>query len=322
MTDVTSPPPAKKRPFGKFFLIFKIGLSLGLLAYLLRTMPFATLPWERMDPVSMLVAMAVLLPQPWLAGLRWGMIMRGMGLSITLPVAMKTYLAGIFFNAFLPASVGGDAVRAWYATRQGLPVQPVLQSVLADRLMALVALLLMIIGGLPWAWNLVQDRHVVLTLACLAVAGIGGLIFIAFAGYGARQWPGQAWARMLGWLAGAVSSFAGKPAVALRGFPICFAIHVQSCVAVMWIARAFGADVPWQDALILVPPVVLALSLPVSLGGWGMREAAMVAALASIHVPQEVAFATALCFGIVSVLTTLPGLYFWLTARHALRGGA
>ena len=61
-----------------------------------------------------------------------------------------------------------------------------------------------------------------------------------------------------------------------------------------------------------MPPVLLVMTLPISIAGWGVREQAMVAAFALVGVPGEGALALSIMFGLMGLITGLPGGVVWL----------
>ena len=62
----------------------------------------------------------------------------------------------------------------------------------------------------------------------------------------------------------------------------------------------------------LFPPVLLVITIPVSIAGWGVREGAMVAALGLIGVPVEGAVVLSIMYGLLGLLPAIPGGLFWL----------
>jgi len=62
-----------------------------------------------------------------------------------------------------------------------------------------------------------------------------------------------------------------------------------------------------------MPPVAIFQLLPVSLGGWGVREAALVIFLGALGIPGETALAASLCIGLSQILVGLPGGLIWLS---------
>ena len=67
--------------------------------------------------------------------------------------------------------------------------------------------------------------------------------------------------------------------------------------------------------LALVPLVMLMTVLPVSLGGWGVREVAMVTVLTPLGVPAAAAVTMSVCLGLGQFLIGLPGGLLWLRGR-------
>jgi hypothetical protein len=67
----------------------------------------------------------------------------------------------------------------------------------------------------------------------------------------------------------------------------------------------------WQCVL-LMPPVMLATTLPVSFNGWGVRELAMIYVLKSANIPSGTALALSIQFGIIGILLWTIGLIFWI----------
>ena len=61
-----------------------------------------------------------------------------------------------------------------------------------------------------------------------------------------------------------------------------------------------------------MPPVLLVMTLPISIAGWGVREQAMVSAFALINVPGEGALALSIMFGLLGLIMGLPGGIVWL----------
>jgi len=66
------------------------------------------------------------------------------------------------------------------------------------------------------------------------------------------------------------------------------------------------------DCMVLMPPVMLVTTLPISIAGWGVREGAMVAAFAMVGVQADDALALSFLFGVTSIIFALPGGVLWL----------
>jgi hypothetical protein len=78
------------------------------------------------------------------------------------------------------------------------------------------------------------------------------------------------------------------------------------------LAQALHLGVPLIDFAILMPPVMLVVALPVSAGGWGVREGAIVASLALAGVGTTPALLLSVELGVIGTLVGLPGGVIWL----------
>ena len=71
---------------------------------------------------------------------------------------------------------------------------------------------------------------------------------------------------------------------------------------------------------VLVPPIVLVTTLPISIAGWGVRESATVIGFGFIGVAPADALALSVLFGLVQIVMGVPGGIMWLAQKG--RGGA
>ncbi|MGR9085625.1 MAG: lysylphosphatidylglycerol synthase transmembrane domain-containing protein [Gammaproteobacteria bacterium] len=248
------------------------------------------------------------------AGLRWYFIIKTTGHHLGWFRTLEITMIGAFFNQFLPSAMGGDLARIPYARRAGLPLLPAVNSVILDRIAAFVALILLVIICLPPSFSIVQAPEARWTLLAIAAGGLGGTALLL----GFRQMPGfMSRHRLLGH---ALSlSLLLHTAVLSRQAPsILFyslLTHVFRVLAVYALARGMMLDVSFYDSLILVPPAMLVTALPVSVGGWGVREGAFVIAFGFMGVQAEQAFALSALFGLTTMAAGLFGGLFWIIHR-------
>ena len=89
-------------------------------------------------------------------------------------------------------------------------------------------------------------------------------------------------------------------------------MHLLSALTVFVVARGIGVEVSLGQMAVLVPPVILVATLPISVAGWGVREGAMVTALGFVGVVPADAFAVSVIFGLALIVVALPGGALWL----------
>ena len=109
-----------------------------------------------------------------LVALRWKLILRRMNAPLDLAECWRLVMIGLFFNQTLPSGIGGDAVRVWLVGRAGYRLRLGFISVAADRMFALLAVLICMVGTLP---TLLRGPAAT-PVALLTAAGIGGFLFL------------------------------------------------------------------------------------------------------------------------------------------------
>jgi glycosyltransferase 2 family protein len=95
------------------------------------------------------------------------------------------------------------------------------------------------------------------------------------------------------------------------------AANLTGLLAAAVLGYALGIEVGLVGIVALVGGAVLLSILPVSLGGWGLREAGMVALFAGVGVPAEPVLAMSLVWGLLPLLVSLPAGLLWWVNRHS-----
>jgi hypothetical protein len=72
------------------------------------------------------------------------------------------------------------------------------------------------------------------------------------------------------------------------------------------------------DCVLLLPLVTLITLFPLSVGGWGVREGAMIVALGFVSVSATSAFSLSVLYGLVILASGIPGAFVWLTTGKRL----
>ena len=256
----------------------KILVSGALLYLALRKANFADLA-SRLDLTSavwLFLAVALVFLQIFVGVLRWRIVSVEAGAPLPLRQAMRYNVIGTFFNQTLPSSIGGDAVRLWLVARSGAGWRAATYSIFVDRAVGLIALAIVIVASLPWSSHLIADaygRSALTLLDLAALAGGGGFLII-----GILPWP---WLKK--WWAThhihACSVIANRVIFSARNEPaiviLSFLIHILAVVIAWCVEQSIAAPVGFEQTFLLIPPVMLITMLPISIAGWGVREATM-----------------------------------------------
>lgn len=273
------------------------------------------------DPLLLAAGVVVKAATLPLAALRWRAVGRAAGFTITRWLAFRLQMTSSFLGQVLPGSVGADLLRGWFTWRLGHSPGAVMLALLVDRLMALLGVVLIGLVGLPRLAAVAPPAIAWTVLAGAGVLGlaVGMLLLLARIPRDRLPLPRSVRDGALGrTLWGAVGEFramAGRPAAwASLGHGI--AVHLATVAAVILFARSLGLPLGWLDGLAIVPAAIVAAALPVSLGGWGVREGAMIAGFTLLGFDRDAALLVSLLVGASIAVLSLPGGVFWLLLRH------
>ena len=302
----------------------KVVVSAGLLAFLLHGVDSTAMlrAVTGADLVEIAAAALALLALTPVLALRWRAITSALGMRFAYGSALAVVLAGMFFNQFLPSAVGGDAYRAWALRRSGVPLNRALHSLLLDRGTGLLATLLMTVAGLPVLYAVIPDGIAKTSfnavLAASIVAGVAAFPLASWAsalpltGRFGRLHP----VRLVREAAADFGTLARDPKALSSALGCSIVMNVVVSLAFWLIADSVGQRLPVLDCVFLVPLVMLMSMLPISVGGWGVREGSMVVALGFLGVPAVASLAASVIYGMAIIAIGLPGGIVWLLAKH------
>ena len=277
------------------------------------------------QPGWLLAGLAAGIASNLVSALRWRALAQWLGAPVSARDACRWYFQAIGLNALLPgAVVGGDFYRAVMLRRASHATATVLApgwSVVLDRVSGLW--MLCAIGGIgaalyadvlaPWL-RLPAGVFTLLMLAGTALWLMLPWVLPALLRYGGVRWlaPLRAAAerpdfnRQMGWQALASA-----------------AVQVLSAAALAGGGLALGVQLPLAAWAFAIAPVFLMAALPVSVGGWGTREAATVAALAPFGVAAAAAVGVGVIYGLYALVQGAMGaLAFGLPGQSAREGAS
>ena len=294
----------------------KAAVTAGLIWLVLRGIDFDA-ALRRMAGLSLsaaITAVSLLMLHCFVAGWRWRLIMRLFGPALPLRTTIRLFFEGYFFNNALPSSIGGDGVRIYRANRLGLPLAASVNGVLLDRVTGLTGLFILVAAGQPLLYARVDDITTRLAFAGILLAGAAGIAALILA----RRIPERLLPARLHdpvqKLSEATRAAYLHPAVSLPVLGLSVVVHGLIVLSVHVIAVGLELDVGLFESLVLVPAVILLSTIPVSIGGWGLREGLMVVALGLAGVPADAALSVSILFGLAQIAAGLPGGALWLTA--------
>ena len=276
-----------------------LGLLLGVMA--LADLPQLWLRLRQAQPLWLLAGLALALASNIVSALRWRALVQWLGADMPGRSALRWYFQAMGLNALLPGAVlGGDVYRAVVLKRAGQNTLASSWSVVLDRVSGLW--MLCAIGGLGAA-------------ACAAqlapVLRLPQGAFVALMLGGTALWlllplalPWLLRRGRIAWLAPLRSAIARPDFLTqlLQQAIASAAVQVLSAAALAAGGLALGLHIGWAAWAFAIAPVFLMAALPASVGGWGTREAAAVAALAPFGVPAAAAVGVGVIYGLYQLV--------------------
>jgi uncharacterized membrane protein YbhN (UPF0104 family) len=263
-----------------------------------------------------LPAVAVSVATVPLMALRWRLLLSAKGIDAPLAWLTRTYFVALFAGQFLPAAIGGDAVRAVELGRRTEDAPEAVASVLIDRLVGVVSLVALALIAFTLGGHAAGGVEVVLAEAAFGLAAVAilGLLFSpGLRGLAARFLEPRVEGRQLA--AGqrfydALHSYREHRSVLAAVFVLALVVQFARMGTIWMLVKALGLDGPGgvqlSEVFAVGPVLFAALILPVSLNGIGVREAVFVYLLRDSTTTSE-AFALGVAFFAVGAATALVG---------------
>jgi uncharacterized membrane protein YbhN (UPF0104 family) len=302
------------------FIAVKLAIS-ALLIYLATRRINIEVISERLSRLNygwLAAAVAVALLQAFLLAIRWQRIVLMCGAVLSSRRAIRFAMIGAFFSQVLPSTVGGDAARILLLARSSAGWRIAAYSVLLDRFVGVLVLALLVVAGLYWSFCLIANPLGRLALLSVGFGSLaGGAVFLM-----AGSWP-----RLLRWTTTRplfeLSLLGRQILLSHNGSPmilvVSLLIHLLTALCAWSIAHGVAAQLEYFDALLLVLPVMLIATIPISIAGWGVRESALVLAFTYAGLAGEDGLAVSVLLGFAQFAIGLIGGVVWLANSEGLR---
>ena len=260
-------------------------------------------------PGEVLAALAIGMVTTVLCAGRWCLVARRLGLRLELGTAVAGYYRAIFLNSVLPAGVLGDVHRAVRHGRQEGDVGRGVRAVVLERVAGQSILVLAGVAALLLGPAVAPVRGLVLIILAVTVA-----LGLALAAGWRWSRAGSRWRRTVEDARAGLLAREAWPGVAVLSMAA-LAGHVTLFVVA---ARAAGASAPITELVPLVVLSLLAMGLPVNVGGWGPREGVAALVFGSAGLGAALGLTTAVVYGVLALVSSLPGAGVLLLRRRSV----
>lgn len=310
----------------------KVIISFGLLAYLiidaepLRIWNMMTKIVEVQGLLFIIIAISFALLSVFLMAYRWDVLLKGYKHEVPLKSLFGFYLIGMFFNNFLPTSIGGDVVRVYKAIEATGDRINGFSSVIIERTLGITAtLFLAIISLLFLSDHLINTR--VLVVSVLLFTFISLFMFILI-----RRRPFELILKLfekitffhigekINKILEAVHYFRRRRRILLYVFLL--SLLSQSAIVMMnyYAAKAFALELE-LSYLFMVVPVTFILTMLPSINGMGVREFGYVRLLSGVGIDKAGAISLSFMNILIPIVISLWGAVLFIFQKRKIQEG-
>jgi uncharacterized protein (TIRG00374 family) len=305
------------------FAISKFLVAAILIAFLISKVNFSEVAGLAGKKSATFLILAILLGilLSMFESLNLSLVLRVLGYGLTFRPALIYTMVGTFFSNLAPSTVGGDVFRAVQMCRVGVPLEQSVRLVVVVRAIALSALLLVILFGLPFmltsSFGYISR---LVTLGCLmmaAIALLAGLTADRIALFVDSD------------LINRVTKISRDLRQVLFGSKLSLAVivlstlvHLMRVLIVYMLALALDADLSLAGSFVAVPVALLVAMVPVSFASWGIREISFIYFLGQLGLSFGAALSISVLFGLHRALFGIIGGLVWIGAKKGAFGVA
>jgi glycosyltransferase 2 family protein len=308
----------------KFFL--KLAFGLSLITVVLYFVDFGEVAdvLRRINPRFVILGIALIYTDRALMAYKWNPLLHIVGIRVPLGLLFRLYVVAPFAGMLLPANVGSDLFRAYGVSRYGFDVKAVLASIFVERALGFISMMVLVFMSIGLASYLLGEKLAQFS-ALWWILGTGALLvtgMVAF--YYLVRGQRDGWTLRISNLP-IVRQFHQVYLITqqYRGHldtlgVVCTWTCLEQLVPIAMtflVARSLNVDISVLELAAIVPIIVLAIRLPISLGGIGIQEGLSVALYSLVGVsPAEALLMNALG-RVLHLLTQLPWAAHYIFAR-------
>jgi len=307
-------------PHRKISTWLRLGISAILLLVLLLYVDLAE-SWRvvrEADIALVIASFIVLLGLRFLSAYRWFVLLKGKNAVVTYRTIVRLNFIGVFCGTFMPG--GTELAGIFMLAKLTSDLALTVSSLLVERVLALTALLVLVLLGL-----LIAPPGLPSILGYGAGMGLMVLALGILASLHPRVRRVINHLLSHGWIAPIgrrvnklfvrLDTYANERSLMVYSLGLAFCMQLLRVACTIVVAWALGVHLPIATFVAIVPIIFLIVLLPISVGGLGVRETAFVSTFALVGVSAESAFTLSLLLYLISMLTTLPGAYFYATGK-------
>jgi uncharacterized membrane protein YbhN (UPF0104 family) len=255
-----------------------------------------------------------------LSAFRWQRVLTTLDVHGGLFQLTRHYLASLFVGNFLPSTVGGDVLRVTRLGAETGDTAAPFASVVLERMSGWIVLPALTFAGLlinPTLRRQGSATAIAAAVGAATLVALGGVLFAAgHPRVGGRVTGTDGWRRFTGAIHLGVDRFRRRPQLALEVIGAGVVYQLSVLVAVFLAGKALGINVGFTAILTFFPAVAILQTLPVTIGGLGVREGLLYVFLHPLGVTQKQAFSLGVLYYACVLIVSLIGAPAFAAGRR------
>jgi len=292
----------------------RTGVTLALLAIVGSQLDWSqiTTSLREGQPLDFLFAVGLVVAALVAGAWRWYALLDRAGVPVGVNRLARIYAVSTFSATFLPTTAGGDVTRALLVTRHGPDLRRVAVSIVVDRAGGLAGLI-----GIAWLALALEpgevpghaDAILIWTTAVLAVAGAIVVAATLRGGTSLRRFVPDKLLSMARDARDVMRAYGSSPT--LLGLWLSLSVLYQGLIAfqLVMLGRAIDVELSFATAAIALTFVTLVTLVPISIGGFGVREGSYVVLLGSVSIAASDATLISVLSVATLLIASLPGAF-------------
>lgn len=271
----------------------------------------------RIPPGVLLGAFASMLLSVTISAYKWQLMLKLHGIHIGFSKLHRYYFTAVFFNNFLPTSIGGDGYRIYKTIGDSRSTSSSVIAVAMERLTGIIALLAIgffcsLIVYLSRGDQL-SGTLVTLGTAGIAITLVSAFFFVFLQGYQRlKRWQNKP--RLLRILLEKGKDYLRQPAASAYVMLISFYFHVHISMTLYLLLRyGAGVDISFPELFVVLTLVTLIGVLPISINGLGVVDGAFVVLLSIYGVDKDLALSVMLITRAMVILISIIGAVLYVS---------
>ncbi|MFQ5900223.1 MAG: lysylphosphatidylglycerol synthase transmembrane domain-containing protein [Thermodesulfobacteriota bacterium] len=301
------------RKTGVFLIKVLVSISLLVFLFWKTDMDLFLKTASSLDIRLFITAAILYIGCQYVSSFRWKVLLLAHNITVSTPRLFSFYLVGMFFNNFLPGSIGGDVVKGYDFYRHSRRGKESATTVFLERYVGLVALFIIGLTALVFLYPLLEDPIIVILMLSIFIVFIIGTIVVVNSSVKnltiniVNRFKITKLEKAISGIYETVGRYNNHKNSVFNAFLLSVIIQLMNIVVYITLSDALNIIVPWGHFFLFFPIITIISMLPISLNGLGVREGINIYLFSQVGVESPQALTLSLTWFFMVIFISVPG---------------